>query len=60
MHGAVMVWFSNADAIPAQPSFVHRLTEGGKHIYQVITALADRGTGPFRVWPAVIKRRVKA
>ena len=60
MHGAVMVWLSNADAIPAQPGFVHRLTEGGEHMHQIIAALPDRGTGPFWVWPAVIERCVKA
>ena len=57
---AVMMWLSNPDAIPAQPSLVHGLAECREGFNQIITALPYRFAGPLRVWPAVVEGGMEA
>ena len=60
VHGAVMVWLCNPDAIPAQPGLVHGLAECRERFNQIMTALPDCFAGLLWIGPAVVKGGMEA
>ena len=60
VHSAIVMRLSNADAIPAQPGFVHSFAECGERIDQIITTLSDRFAGPLRIRSAIVEGGVEA